>query len=508
VLVPSITVMILVGATPSAYGAQQPAPSTSVQEAWSLPAEPSAGDVISIRPPGLYPSPDSSRVYTLLNRRSFGGYGCTNGGVTAGLQAIDAASGAVLSTTTFPLPVSAPVHAFAMDEGAQRVVVNTGCLDSNVWTSVDVATGSTLAQWKRANWPDRTVMGVDPNVIYVMTGTGNVANLDYRKVIEAVSTRTGATLWTSPLDGAAPYQGGWLASAIVTGRQYEGQPLAVSADGRLLYVLRSWAGDVAVLDTGTGASVGVIALPASTDLRTIVASPVSPRAFITDWTNSSINVIDTDSLSLVSTIPIRGRCLESMDIDATGELLAVLAACDDPRIILIRTSDGSTVTETPASADVTQVLLSPSGRTLVSARNASLAGYRVTEALPASKASKVARPIPAPLAPRSATAVVAGTTATVTWVQPANSRAAKVTGYRVTIRPGGGTCIVRSTTRKCVFRTLTPGRRYVFQVEARNATRYGLRADTAVTTVPVPVVSEPPAPTPTAPPGKPTAPIT
>jgi YVTN family beta-propeller protein len=469
-------------------------PTTTLQETWTIPTQAPAGAVISVRPPGLYYSPDSTRLYSLLDRRSLGGYGC-DGSEGSRFETIDAATGAVMSARALDLPARAPVHHFAMDDAAQRIVVNTGCLEKYLWTSFDAATGARISQWQTDSWTDRVAMGVDPGVVFIITGRGKVANGDYRKVVEAVETTSGRTLWSRSLEGAAPYQGGWLSSTLASGRQYEGQPMAVSADGTRLFVLRWWSNQVEVINVSSGSSEGRIDLPASTDLRNIVASPVDPRAFVTDWSNNRIHVLDTETRSVVKTLPVDGRCLESVAIDATGELLAVNAACDQPRILLIRSADGSKANEVAVPGDVTQLAVAPNGRGMVVARNANLAGLRFVESLPATTPSRKTRPIPAPTDPRNVTAATAPSSAVVTWLAPANATRAKVSSYRVTARPGGATCTVKARNPlKCTFSGLTPGRRYVFQVQARNPAQFGLRSDSAIVTIPVPTPVTPPSP--------------
>ena len=491
------TGFVLTIGAPTAEAIQDPSPLLGLTQKWTLPAESPSGAVQSTRPPGLYPSPDSAKFYSLLSRRAFGGYGC-DGGVSTSLQSIDAATGAVQSATALDLPPSMPVHMYAMDYGTTRLVANTGCLDDHTWTSIDVRTGARIAQWGRGTWADRIVMGVDPNVLFVLTGTGNVANLDYQKVVEAVNTSTGKTLWTTQVAGVPTNLGGWEGSAIVYDRQYENRPMAVSADGSRLYVLRWWENRMEVLNAATGASVGFVDLPPSKDLRSIVASPVSPRVFITDWTNNTIRVIDTETLGLVNSLPINGRCPENMDIDATGELLAVQVACEQPRIIIIRTSDGSQLTETSVPGAVTQIAVMPNRQGLVTVRNADLTGYQITETIPAAQPTSKTRPIPAPLAPRGVSANAGTTSAQVSWKSPANLTKSKVTGYRVIAKPTGQQCVTKANRSSCTISGLVPGKKYQFSVEARNAKTWGLKALSPVVEIPRPAPA--PAPEPEKPP--------
>jgi hypothetical protein len=334
-------------------------------------------------------------------------------------------------------------------------------------------------------------MGPDPSRVYVVDWKGGACSAcDYQ--VQALDALTGQALWTSGI-GSGP----WADFGSDTARQYQSKRLAVSADGSRLYVIPSTRSEVVVLDANSGSVIGRIALPTSMDLRSIVVSPVSPRAFVTDWTNNVIRVIDTDSLSLASQFNVPGRCLESMDINATGDLLAVLAACDNPRTILMRTSDGSTLTEAPAPADGSEIRLLPNGSGLITRRSAELTGSTITETLPAAKPSGHSRPIPAPTQPRSVQVSTATTSARVSWSPPTNAKRAKVTRYRVIARPSGQSCLVKLNSFSCTVNNLATGRRYAFTVEARNAAGWGLRALSPVVTLVQPAPSVPaPAPQP------------
>ena len=333
-------------------------------------------------------------------------------------------------------------------------------------------------------------MGPDPNRIFIITGLGNVANLNYQKVIEATDTTTGRVLWRTALAGGPNYFGTWEGAAT-QGRPYEGHPMAVSSDGSRLFVLHWWTNQLDVLNAATGASLGLVNLPASKDLRNIVASPVSSRAFVTDWSNNVIHVIDTDSLTVVNSFPIKGRCPESTAIDASGEFLAVHVACDQPRLLLMRSTDGSLLTETAAGGDITQIAVMPNRQGLVTARNADLTGYQISESVPSTQASSKVQPLPVPTAPTSVFASASDSSVQVSWKAPLNGAKAKVTGYRVTAIPSGQQCLTTANKSSCVITGLTPGRKYQFAVEGRNAKTWGLKAFSSVVEIPQ---ANPPAP--------------
>ena len=474
-------------------------PTTSLQPAWALTPSGSEGPIVWARSPGLFTSPDSSRVYSALSRRSFTGRWCDDivPGTASVVQGIDSRTGVVLSTITPDIPNGAPVAQITMDEGGQRLVVVAGPCSGAVWNTLNVATGTSLARWQipLKKVPLQLTMGPDPSTVYLVDWVGGFDGTtvnDYEYRVQALNDLTGEVRWTTTV-GLGP----WGDFTTDPTRQYQSKRLAVSADGSRIYVIPSTSSEVVVLDANSGSVVGRIALPASKDLRSIVVSPVSPRAFVTDWTNNVIRVIDTDSLSLASQFNVPGRCLESMDINATGDLLAVLAACDNPRTILMRTSDGSTITEAPAPADGSEIRLLPNGSGLITRRSAELTGSTITETLPAAKPSGHARPIPAPTQPRSVQVSTATSSARVSWSPPANAKRAKVTRYRVIARPSGQGCLVKLNSFSCTVNNLATGRRYAFTVEARNAAGWGLRALSPVVTLTQPAPSVPaPAPQP------------
>ena len=61
----------------------------------------------------------------------------------------------------------------------------------------------------------------------------------------------------------------------------------------------------------------------------------------------------------------------------------------------------------------------------------------------------------------------------VSWVAPADPGGTPITGYLVTARPGGVTCVAPSGATSCVVTNLTDGVPYTFEVQARNAAGLG-----------------------------------
>ena len=88
--------------------------------------------------------------------------------------------------------------------------------------------------------------------------------------------------------------------------------------------------------------------------------------------------------------------------------------------------------------------------------------------------------ITAPSAPTAVTAVAGNGTATVTFGAPASNGGAPVTGYTVTVSPGGTT--MNTTSSPVVFTGLTNGTSYTFTVTATNSAGVGpAAASNAVT---------------------------
>lgn len=93
-------------------------------------------------------------------------------------------------------------------------------------------------------------------------------------------------------------------------------------------------------------------------------------------------------------------------------------------------------------------------------------------------------------APSAVSAVVAqpGVSAlTVSWVEPADDGGSPITGYAVTVTPGGKTCSVDADTTSCEIKGLTTGTSYTAKVVAIN----GVGSSTAVQSNAVKIVGAP-----------------
>ncbi len=79
----------------------------------------------------------------------------------------------------------------------------------------------------------------------------------------------------------------------------------------------------------------------------------------------------------------------------------------------------------------------------------------------------------APPAPASAAAVGAATSATVSWTAPASDGGSPITGYRVTVIPGGAVLDLGASARSTSVPGLFPGVNYSFEITAVNAVGVG-----------------------------------
>jgi predicted RNA-binding protein with TRAM domain len=100
----------------------------------------------------------------------------------------------------------------------------------------------------------------------------------------------------------------------------------------------------------------------------------------------------------------------------------------------------------------------------------------------------------APGAPTGVTATAGNAQASVSWVAPASTGGAAITGYTVTSTPGGKTCTTTSAL-SCTVSALTNGTAYTFTVTATNSAGDGPASAPSNSVTPLASVAVPGAPT-------------
>ena len=487
----------LTGLEHAARAAVASAPKSTITHVWTdvAPSVPGYWK----RPSGLFPSLDSMRIYSGLAIQQVPSYPSACKGVPSApapvIESIDVTTGKVISTIPTGLAEGQPLLALVADTKTTRLLAFTDTCALKPFTGalsykvIDVATSSIIGSVAKVTWGIAEVaMGSDPKIYYRLIRTGWASGLQGLSsiAVEAVSVLNEKVLWNidvGVVDGAQ-FKGDPV-------RQYEPHRLAVSSDGTNLYLVQPGISQLLVIKAETGQILSRAPLPAGHDIRDIVVSEITSRAYVTDWTDNSILVLDTGIGQFMNAIKIPGRCPESTSLDAAGETIAVHVACDNPRVLLLSTSDGSLKAEMPSTQDVSEIRLLPNATGMISRRNAELSGARITSALPVSKGPKT---IPVPLAPRGVSANAGVGSARVSWSMPVNSSNAKVTGYRVTAKPTGQTCVTKANKTSCSISGLVPGKKYQFSVEAKNAKAWGLKALSPVVEIPRPAPTAVPEP--------------
>lgn len=458
---------------------------------WTLPAPTAAGTWR--RPVGLYPSADSTHIYSGIAQEQFSGrYTCDSlisGAPAPVVDVIDTKTGNVVNKLATGFAPGSPLTRLVADTTGSRLLAFSGTCPNYYFSVIDTASGAlvTTRSQPRTSLPYAMVMGPNPDEFYSVHPVGP-PEAGWTFEVQATNALTGQTRWLTNI-GTDP---GMLFAGDQR-RQYHAQRMAVSPDGSRLFVLNPGAAKLFTISVASGQILNTTQLTAGRDYRDLNISQLSPLAYVTNWNDNSIVVINTDSGSIVNTLKIPGRCPESVSIDAAGDLLAVHVACDEPRLLLMSTIDGSVQASTPATPDVSEIRLLPDASALISRRNTQIASNVITKTRPAATKANV---VPIPQQPRRLSTQASGTSAVISWTKPVNATKAKVTGYRVTLKPTGERCITKAKKLSCTFTNLTPGKKYQFTVEARNAKSWGYKSVSSLVQIPIPPPAPAPAPAP------------
>jgi YVTN family beta-propeller protein len=143
-----------------------------------------------------------------------------------------------------------------------------------------------------------------------------------------------------------------------------------SRDGRRLYVSGETAGDVTVIDTGTGTVVGRI-VHGGGDAMGLALSPDEKVLYAAAGENKAILKIDTATLKVTGEIPLPGVVHEAT-LTLDGKFLYTTLRKVN-KVVVIRTADDRIVATIPQRAWPDLVVMEPSGRyALVTNRYADL----------------------------------------------------------------------------------------------------------------------------------------
>ncbi len=199
-------------------------------------------------------------------------------------------------------------------------------------------------------WPTRMTAAAQRAVILLRRLPRNVvivvavlAVLAVIGVLVAV-TRVGAPLGANALPGAA----------VPVGQRPRG--LAVSPDGRQVYVANFNSDSVSVVDTGSGE---VTAIPVGDGPVQAVVSPDGGRAYVANIGSDSLSVVDTGARAVIATIPV-GDHPEGVGVSPAGSRVYV-TNFNSGTLTVVDAVAGAMTATIPVGIQPTSVAVSPDG---------------------------------------------------------------------------------------------------------------------------------------------------
>jgi YVTN family beta-propeller protein len=215
------------------------------QPALPLPTTNPAGQKVNMFPAGLAVAPDGRTLYVADQ-------------LADALSAVDTTSGAVRTIPVGHNPLSVALTA----DGRRAYVTNQG---ADSVTVVDTSTFTAVREVRVGSHPNRLALDARKGLLYVSVGDDDkVAIVDTAAGVGTTADKVVATI------DLAPYRGAPVGS--------NPGGLALSPDGSRLYVANSGNNDVAVIDTRSRRTVGLIptgwypsAVVTSRDGRTLYA---------------------------------------------------------------------------------------------------------------------------------------------------------------------------------------------------------------------------------------------
>lgn len=145
----------------------------------------------------------------------------------------------------------------------------------------------------RSNTPQRTLPLPMMRTGQAGQPRGVAANREFTRIFVVLGTpNSGEVLAIDPMNGVAQ-------NALQVGMNPT--DMAISPDGRFLYVVNSGSGDVSVIDAWMFTEMGRIRVGASP--QKVAISPDGQRVFVTNKASDTVSIINGSSQAVIGTIP-------------------------------------------------------------------------------------------------------------------------------------------------------------------------------------------------------------
>lgn len=176
----------------------------------------------------------------------------------------------------------------------EREVVVTEAAPPQV-SVIDTTTGTVTATVPVQDGPGGIAFAPDGARVYVATFSSTIAVID---------PAAGAVV------GSFPVRGGGSSVA-----------LAVSPDGRRIYLTTDERDSLTVVDAGTGETVATVRV--GDEPVGVAFSPDGRRAYVPDYYSDTVSVIDTATTAVVATVPVGGTPSGAVAVTPDGRFAYV-----------------------------------------------------------------------------------------------------------------------------------------------------------------------------------------
>ena len=137
--------------------------------------------------------------------------------------------------------------------------------------------------------------------------------------------------------------------------------MALTRDGRTLFVSNLLSGELAVLDTGTFTVMAT--LPTGNRCHSIALTNDEKQAWIVNIGENNISIIDVARLRILGTIPSVGKLPGHIRFSKDGRF-AYITSQEDGQLVVIDTSNHQIIKRVPVGRLPHYILASPDGRYL------------------------------------------------------------------------------------------------------------------------------------------------